>query len=421
MPLRCSVPVLKTRINWAEHGELAALFFFQAMATAMWIVPLSRVLNAHELSAIQPYAFAATGLAAFISPLIFGAMADRHASPLRVLRGLSVASAISMALASWSIEYHWPGGMVLVLIQIYAICAVPTNSIASAIVFSRLHNSQKQFGPVRATATIGWMCGCWLISAMNSDSSPAAGYAGALVWVVLAVFTFLLPTIDPIPQTGRISLRERMGWDALALLKNLDHRVVFITVALFSIPLAAFYPFTPQQLQQLGFHRTTAWMSLGQVTEIIAMFGLARLLARWRLKWIFVAGLAVGLLRFGLCALNDRKWLLIGLTLHGFSFTLFFITAQIYLNERVDHAWRARAQALMWLMNGGVGNLVGYLGTGLWFKACSRGEAIRWGMFWGGLALVIGLVLIYFLVAYRGRKRITADEIERRDVVQTPI
>jgi MFS family permease len=129
----------------------------------------------------------------------------------------------------------------------------------------------------------------------------------------------------------------------------------------------------------------------------------------------------VGLLRFGLCALNDRKWLLIGLTLHGFSFTLFFITAQIYLNERVDPAWRARAQALMGLMNGGVGNLVGYLGTGLWFSACSRGVATRWDMFWGGLSVVIGLVLIYFLVAYRGRKRITPDEIERRDVVQTPI
>src|SRR6266481_2402305 len=100
-PVRCSVSVLKMRVSWAEHGELAALFFHQATATAMWIVPLSRLLNAHELSAIQPYAFATTGLAAFVSPLIFGAMADRHASPVRVLRWLALASSVAMALASW--------------------------------------------------------------------------------------------------------------------------------------------------------------------------------------------------------------------------------------------------------------------------------------------------------------------------------
>jgi len=412
--------VLKTRVSRAEHGELAALFFLQAMATAMWIVPLSRLLNAHELSAIQPYAFATTGLAAFVSPLIFGAMADRHASPVLVLRWLGVASAAGMALASWSIERRWPALVVLSLIQIYAVCAAPTGSIANTIVFARLQDSQRQFGPVRATATIGWMCGCWLISALHADASPSAGYSCAITWLGLAGFTFWLPSVTPASVAGRTSFRERMGWDALALLKNQDHRVVFITVALFSIPLAAFYPFTPQHLQQLGFQRTSALMSLGQVTEIIAMFALARLFAKWRLKWIFGTGLAVGLLRYGLCALNVKTWLLIGLTLHGFSFTLFFITAQIYLNERVEHAWRARAQALMWLMNGGVGNLLGYLATGLWFNTCSQGTRIRWTLFWGGLGLVIALVMIFFLVAYQGRRRLTRDQSQTNAAVQTP-
>jgi hypothetical protein len=34
---------------------------------------------------------------------------------------------------------------------------------------------------------------------------------------------------------------------------------------------------------------------------------------------------------------------LAGVSLHGFAFTLFFITAQLYLDQRVDPAWRARA------------------------------------------------------------------------------
>lgn len=368
------------------------------------MVPLGRVFAAHGLSALRPYAFATSAVATFISPLIFGAMADRHASPVRVLRWLAAASAVAMAATSWSIGHGWPPALVLALTQAYAICAAPSGSIATTIVFSRLQDSQRQFGPIRAAATFGWMCGCWLISATGVDASARSGYAGAAVWALLAGFTGLLPSVDPPPPSGRATFRQRMGWDALVLLKDHDHRVVFLTAALFSIPLAAFYPFTPQHLKQLGFERTSAWMSLGQITEIVAMFALGGLFAKWRLKWIFAGGLAVGVLRYALCAANQNVWLLLGVTLHGLAFTLFYITAQIYLNERVDPAWRARAQALMSLMSGGVGNLLGYLGTGFWLDACtSAAGSPRWALFWGGLAAAVALVLAWFLATYHGR------------------
>ena len=194
----------------------------------------------------------------------------------------------------------------LSLVQIYALCAAPTGSIVTAIVFSRLQNSQREFGPVRAGATVGWMAGCWLVSALNADASTLAGFTSAATWLALAAFTFLLPACrrpNP-PDTRRCW--QRLGWDAFALLKNHDHRVVFITVALFSIPLAAFYPFTPLHLQALGFKHVSAWMTLGQTTEFIAMFSLAGLFLRWRLKWIFAAGLGFGVLRFALCALERQ-------------------------------------------------------------------------------------------------------------------
>jgi MFS family permease len=408
------VQVLQTKVRWAEHGELAALFFLQSMAVGIWLVPLSRLLEAHGLGPIRSLAYATSAVAAFVSPLIFGAIADRHASPVRVLRWLAAASAGAMALATWSIGQRWPGALVLVLIQVYSICAAPANSLVSTIVFSRLRNSHREFGPIRAAATFGWMCGCWLVSALNADASPLAGYSGGAIWLAVAAFTFLLPSVPPPPSVrqsgghsalgqGRVSFRERMGWDALALLKNPDHRVVFITMALYAIPLAAFYPFTPPHLQELGFQRTSAWMSLGQITEIIAMLALATLFSQWRLKWIFSAGLAFGIIRFLLCAANGPAWLLAGVTLHGVSYTFFFITAQIYLNERVEAAWRARAQALMWLMSSGVGNLFGYLGTGFWFGVCSQPHGTRWPLFWNGLAGAVACVTIYFLTSYHGQ------------------
>jgi MFS family permease len=179
--------------------------------------------------------------------------------------------------------------------------------------------------------------------------------------------------------------------------------VVFLTTTLFTIPLAGFYPYAPPHLKELGLERMTAWMSLGQITEVIAMFALGGLILRWRLKWIIAAGLGFGVIRFVVSALDTRTGLIAGIVLHGCSFTLVNITAQIYLDQRVEPSWRGRAQALLSLMNGGFGNLLGYLGTGAWFAACSAGGKTQWSAFWLGLAVSVAGVLAVFLVAYRGR------------------
>jgi MFS family permease len=132
------------------------------------------------------------------------------------------------------------------------------------------------------------------------------------------------------------------------------------------------------------------------------MLSLAGLFLRWRVKWIISAGLACGAIRFALAALDSKWWVIFGVTLHGLSFTLCFVTAQIYLNERVEVVWRARAQALMSLMTSGVGNLFGYLATGAWFAWCSQNVTHLWTTFWGGLSATAVLVCILFLVAYHG-------------------
>jgi MFS family permease len=144
-------------------------------------------------------------------------------------------------------------------------------------------------------------------------------------------------------------------------------------------------------------------MTLGQVTEVIAMFSLAGVLTRWRLKPVFLSAIAFGVLRYGLCALGGKFWLLAGITMHGFAYALFFITAQIYLEQRIEARWRARAQALLTLMISGFGNTLGYLGCGWWFSASSRGEMTNWPLFWGGLSASVAVVFVFFAFAYQGR------------------
>jgi nucleoside transporter len=392
---------VRRELRWV--AELSGLFFLHGMAMGAWFVPLGTVLDAHGLKAIKPFAFATSATAAFVSPLLFGAMADRHVAPVRVLRWLALATATAVTLVATAVQKNASPWMVLSLIQLHALCAVPTWGISSSIVLGRLRDSRRQFGPIRAIATVGWMAGCWVVSALHADTSTVACAVSASTWLLVAAFTLLLPSVAPANTAQHLTMRQRLGLDALVLFKEADHRVVFLTAAFLAIPLAAFYPFTPTHLRYLGIERTTAWMTLGQITEVLAMVALPALLGRVRLKWILAAGMGFGLIRYGLCTLDGRHWVLAGVTLHGFAFTFFFITAQIYLDQRVDAAWRTRAQALLTVMLSGVGNLVGYLGTGWWFRICERTSGIDWSLFWGGLTAAVAFVLAYFLSAYRGR------------------
>src|ERR1700722_11688559 len=104
--------VLRT-LRKAEYAELMILFFIQAAAMAVWFVPLGTILDANGLHAIKAYAYAANAIAAFISPLMFGAMADRHVPPARVLRWLAFATAAATAASSTAIREHWNPLLVL--------------------------------------------------------------------------------------------------------------------------------------------------------------------------------------------------------------------------------------------------------------------------------------------------------------------
>ncbi len=221
--------------------------------------------------------------------------------------------------------------------------------------------------------------------------------------MLVAAYTFTLPSVNPPASPHPLNWKQRLGLDALSLLKDKDTRTVFICAAIYNIPLAAFYPYSPIHMGDLGLKGTTALMTLGQITEIIAMLSMASLLTHWRLKWIFLTGISFGILRYVLCAIGGKFCLLAGITLHGFAFALFFITAQIYLEQRIPPAWRARAQALLTLMMNGIGATIGYYACGGWKHLTTTDTHTNWPLFWGGLASSVTVIWVWFAWSYHGR------------------
>ncbi len=393
-----------------EHAEFATLFFLQAGAVGMWQVCFGNVLKSHGIEHFIPYAFACFALSAFISPMVVGALADQRIAPTRLLRWLSGAGAAFLAMAFVAIDRAWNPWWMLVFVLLHALCATPTMSLLTSIVFARLREPQREFGPLRAWATFGWIVAGWLVSwVLHADASTASGYAAAATFAGVSLFSFSIPTVLPTELKLVRSWRDVFGLEALELLRDRDHRVVFLTAALYNAPLAAFYPYTPIHLRAVGIEHATAAMTLGQVTEVLAMFALAGLLARVRLKWLFLVAIGCGIMRYALFALNTRTWLLVGISLHGIAFALYFVTAQIYVEHRVDARLRTRAQALLTLMIGGFGNLFGFLGSGWWRQYCTlRGET-QWPIFWLGLAGVTAAVFAFFAIQYSGQRHLVAQ------------
>ena len=389
-----------------ERVHLAVLFFLHAQAAGMWSLAMSNVLRVHGLESIVPYTFACAALAAMISPLILGSLADQHVPANRLLRWLATGTAFFLALTSFAIEHGWGAGSVLLLLQTQSLCAAPMWGITTTIILARLREPDREFGPIRVWGTIGFMAGGWLTSfVLIADSSTRAGFAASALWLGIAAFSITLPEVPPLGVGSVRSWRDVLGLPALTLLAHRDHRVVFLTAALFSAPLAAFFPFAALHLGDVGVHRIAAAFSLGQTTEIVAMYGLSGLLARVRLKWIFLTGIGFGAMRFALFALDTKAGLIAGIALHGLCYTLFFITAQLYLEKRIDPQLRARAQALLTLMTAGVGTFAGSIACDFWRRSCSHGATTNWSQFWLGLCAVIAAVFIFFAATYRGVKQ----------------
>ncbi|MFN5102834.1 MAG: MFS transporter [Planctomycetota bacterium] len=390
---------------WIQRFELMAMLFLHGMALAAWFVPMGTVLQACGLGAWTPFAFGASAVAALLSPLFFGAMADRSVPPIQVLRWVSIGAGLLSLVTAFALKQQLGGLSIWLLIQLQALLSVPTNSLSGSIVLARVANAHGQFGAIRAMGTAGWMAGCWIVSGLELDASENTFALSGFLWFVLAAYTLLLPAgVVQSSTSGRLTLRQRFGLDALSLLKEHDHRVIFITAALVAIPFAAFYPYTPMHMKDLGMLRTSAWMSLGQVIEVVIMFAIGSVMVEWKLKRVILVGLSTGLLRYFFYALDGQIPLLLGVGLHGLAYTFTYISTQIYLAKRIAPQWRTRAQALLSLLVGGIGNLTGYLVTGTWLAICTSGSDVNWQQYWIGLSLLVFAVLIYFAMNYQGEK-----------------
>ena len=165
--------------------------------------------------------------------------------------------------------------------------------------------------------------------------------------------------------------------------------------------------YAPEFLSVLGDPHPTGTMTVAQILEVAGMLLLGSVMTRFRVKTVLLWALGLSVVRFGMSAnagiSGAISWHIAGLALHGLCYTFYFITAQVFLDRRVDPGLKGQAQGLLAMVSGGLGPLIGALVCGWLRNECVTADGQGWTLFWGILAAMIAGCFAIFAVFYHGR------------------
>ena len=402
-------PVLRLR--------LSTMMFLEFFVWGAWFVTLGTYLAAAlGASGSQiALAFLTQSLGAILAPFIVGLIADRFFAAQRILGVLHLFSAVMLFLAGRQQEF----GAFFVFALLAMISFMPTLALANSISFRRLDSPERQFPAIRVFGTIGWIIAGLLIGWLGWEAGGALGNTFVMAAIgsgLLGVYAFTLPHTPPEPTGDRVTVRDVLGLDALALLKSRSYLVFFLASILICIPLAFYYNFTNLYLNEIGVRSAAAVQSLGQVSEALFLLIMPLMLKKLGIKRTLLIGMLAWALRYALFAFGDAGsllWLvIIGLVLHGVCYDFFFVAGQIYTDRFAPKHVRSAAQGLISLATYGVGLLIGSLISGPIVDAFLAADGThQWRAIWLiPAALAVGVAL-FFAALFRERETAAAAEV----------
>ena len=387
---------------------LCPAFFLLAAALGFWVPVLANVLNAKGWGSYVTLTFMVLPLSAIISPLIFSARADQVIAAEKLLGIIVATGAILAGVAFMLLEQGKEPMLFILFFGLNSLVMAPAWPLLTTITLSSTDHPERDFGKFRVWGSLGWMGAGWLVSLLAMDLSASVGWLSVGASILAAVCCFLLPHCPPKGGPPK-NVLDVLGLRAFRLFKQRDTAMFFGTAFLFSIPLAAYFMHTPQQLRFLGCEQIAAVMTVGQLTEVVAMLMMGWLLRTWSIKSIFVLALVCGTFRYLLYAVgasdDSIASVLLGVALHGICWTYFFEAGKVFLARRIERGIRTQSQALLALLTSGIGGLAGTAFVG-WAHGYLVNETTGsgWSEYWWLLTAVCGFCLIGFMIGYRGNQ-----------------
>jgi nucleoside transporter len=386
--------------------QLSLMMFMNFFIWGIWFVTMGTYLGtALKAEGVQiGAAYGTQALGAIIAPFIIGLIADRFFPAQKILGALHLAGAGLMYYLSTLSDFSSFYPVLLVYMIIY----MPTLALVNAISFKQMNNPEKEFSFIRLWGTIGWIVAGLLIGwfayekkgTLQNTFMIASGVSAAL-----GLFSFTLPHTPP-PKAGtKASFGEIVGLDAIGLLKNKNFLVFFIASTLICIPLAFYYQETNIFLNEAGVAKAAGKMTMGQMSEAIFLFLMPLFFTRLGVKKMLLIGMLAWVLRylcFGFGDAGSGIWLLYaGIIMHGICYDFFFVTGQIYTDQKAGEKIRSSAQGMITLATYGLGMLIGFWIAGLIADHFKTAGGHDWKNIWMIPAGIAGLILLFFAAFFK--------------------
>ena len=389
----------------ATRVKLSVMMFLQFFVWGAWSVPLGTYLGealgfeGQQIGLV----FGTTAVAAMISPFFVGMVADRYFATEKLLAALHVVGGVVLLLVSTQTAFPAFYGAVL----IYALCYMPTLALTNSLSFHQMTEPAREFPFIRVLGTIGWIVAGLLVGFLRLEDTARPLQIAAAASVGLGIFCLALPHTPPTEAATRVTVRDVLGLDALRLLRERSFAVFAVGSLLLCVPLQFYYAFANPFLNEIGVVNAAGKMTFGQMSEIGFMLAMPFFFRRLGVKGMLLIGMAAWVSRYLLFAWGDNGamvWMLYGgILLHGICYDFFFVTGQIYVDQKAPPHLRAAAQGLIAFMTLGVGMFIGSWLSGLVVDLYVEGGGHDWNSIWIVPSLWAAAVLALFALAFKDR------------------
>lgn len=343
----------------------ARLFVMMALQVAVWGAWAPKLFPYMSMLGFPPGQQALVGsswgVASVVGIFFANQFADRNFAAERFLALSHLLGGLFLVGAAFSTAF-WP---FFACYLGYSLLYVPTLSVSNSVAFANLKQPAKDFGAVRMGGTVGWVLASWpfvfLLSAhATADQVRWIFLIAALISFAMAGYSLTLPHTPPKPA----ETVDRLAWRrALGLLRQPSIAILFLVTFIDSVVHNGYFVMADAFLTNrvgVAGNLSMVILSLGQVTEIVAMAGLGFVLARlgWRATMtIGILGHAARFLVFAFLADSLPAIIAVQL-LHGICYAFFFATVYIFVDDAFPKDVRVSAQGLFNLLILGIGNVV---------------------------------------------------------------